>query len=87
MRVGVVGTGSFGRNHVRILSDLPTARLVGLYDRDQGVAERVAVEYGSRAFASLEELADACEALILAVPTAAHAEGVRAFVEGREPRW
>jgi predicted dehydrogenase len=74
VRVGVVGTGSFGRNHVRILSELPEADLVGIYDRDPAVAAGLASEHGTRAMESLESLAETCDAIVLAVPTAQHAE-------------
>ena len=73
LRVGVIGTGALGRHHVRILSELPGARLVGLYDRDPEVASRVAGEYGARVFADLESLAVEVEAVVLAAPTVEHA--------------
>ena len=72
LSVGVVGTGSQGRHHVRILSRLPEARLVGVYDADPEVAARVAAEHGTRAAASLDELAGSVEAAVVAVPTRDH---------------
>jgi predicted dehydrogenase len=84
VRVGVVGTGSFGRNHVRILSQLAGARLVGVYDRRPWVAAAVAAEHGTKACESLAELESACDAVVLAVPTALHAEvGVGLLERGR----
>ena len=74
VRVGVVGTGSFGRNHVRILSELECADLVGVLDSDPVVAETMAAEHGTRVFSSLSALAESCSAAVLAVPTVAHAE-------------
>lgn len=74
MKIGVVGTGALGRHHVRILSQLPQARLVGIYDRDPAVASKLAEEHGTTVALSVEELADGCEAMVLAVPTEAHCE-------------
>jgi predicted dehydrogenase len=74
LRVGVVGTGALGFHHTRILAELPGAELGGVYDARREVAERVAAEHGSRAFAELEELAEAIDAAVVAVPTVAHAE-------------
>jgi predicted dehydrogenase len=72
--IGVVGTGHLGRHHVRILASLPGAELVGVHDARAETAEAVAAEHGTRAFASLEELASRVEAMVLAVPTSAHAQ-------------
>lgn len=72
--MGVVGTGAFGRNHVRILSTLPDVDLVGLYDQRPEVAAELAVRHDTRSFSSIEELAAEVEATVLAVPTYAHAE-------------
>lgn len=74
MRVGVFGAGSMGRNHVRLLSSLPGAELVGVYDPRPEAAEAAAREPGARVFPSLEELAGEIEAAVVAAPTVAHAE-------------
>jgi len=71
-----VGTGALGRHHVRILAGLPEAELVGVYDTDRAAAEAVVREQapGTPVFASLDALAGAAEAAVVAVPTSAHAE-------------
>jgi predicted dehydrogenase len=74
LRIGVVGVGAMGRNHVRILSSLPGAELAGIHDPCPEAAEAVAREHGARVFASLDELAERIEAAVLAVPTVSHAE-------------
>ncbi len=73
-RVGVLGSGAMGRNHVRVLAALPGAELVGIYDPRREAAEAVAAEHGTRVFASAEALAAAVDAMVLAVPTVLHAE-------------
>ncbi len=70
----MVGTGAMGRHHVRLLKDLPGAELIGICDADAAVAAAIAEEHGSRTFASLTELADRVDAIVLAVPTVQHAE-------------
>ena len=69
LRVGVVGTGSLGRHHVRILSEMPEAELVGIYDLRPEVATSLAEAHGTRAFADPEALALEVEAMVVAVPT------------------
>jgi predicted dehydrogenase len=74
VRIGVVGTGVMGRHHVRNLAAIPGATLVGIYDARAEVAEAIAGEHGTRAFARMEELADGIEAAVVAAPTVHHAE-------------
>ena len=74
MRVGVFGTGAMGRNHVRLLSALPGAELVGIYDPNPASSEMAAREHGARIFSRLEDLAGEIEAAVVAAPTVAHAD-------------
>ncbi len=61
MRVGVVGTGAFGRNHARVYRDLQAdpllnVKFVGVVDADMARAKSVAAEFGAQAFGSVAEL-------------------------------
>ncbi|MDR3747738.1 MAG: Gfo/Idh/MocA family oxidoreductase [Acidobacteriota bacterium] len=87
LRVGVVGTGVFGRNHVRIYRDLQSdgaqrVQLVGVVDADFARAQAVAGEFGTQAFRSVDELlaADA-QAASVAVPTLAHLTVARQLMQ------
>ena len=72
VRTGVVGVGALGQVHARIYSQLESTELVGVYDIDQARAYAIARQYGTRAFASLQELADEAEAASVVVPTDRH---------------
>lgn len=85
MRVGVVGTGVMGKNHVRVLRELPDVELVGVADADVSSATRVAEANGTRGYRSHEELIEKerPDALTVAVPTNDHrAVVVDAFAAG-----
>ena len=71
--VGVVGVGSLGFHHARLLKEVPGAALAGVYDTDAARAAGVAEQLGTRAFASLDELLAVAEAAVIAVPTTEHA--------------
>ncbi|MEM1203946.1 MAG: Gfo/Idh/MocA family oxidoreductase [Acidobacteriota bacterium] len=73
LRIGVIGTGHLGRHHVRILASMPETELVGIYDQKPEVAAALAQEHGTRSCRNPEELWDDAEAIVLAVPTFAHA--------------
>ncbi|MEM6796752.1 MAG: Gfo/Idh/MocA family oxidoreductase [Acidobacteriota bacterium] len=83
LKVGVIGTGHLGRHHVRILSEMPESELVGLYDQKPELAAELARAHHTRSFASPDELLDSVDALVLAVPTFAHAKlGIEALEKG-----
>ncbi len=74
VRVGVVGTGEFGRNHARVYREMDDVEFVGIFEQNAARAEAIAKEFGVRAFHNIEDLQGAVEAASVAVPTVAHAE-------------
>ena len=71
MRVGVVGVGSMGQNHARVLSEI--GELVGVVDTNADVGKRVAARTDSAFFPSVKELLRAgVDAASVAVPTQLH---------------
>ena len=73
-RVGVIGTGALGQHHVRILSALPEAELVGIYDLSGERSEEIAARHGCAIADSFDALAGDIEAAVVAVPTVDHCE-------------
>ena len=74
VRVAVVGTGEFGRNHARVYRELETAELVGIFDQDSQRAAAVAAEFHAPVLHRLEDLQGHADAVSVAVPTIAHSE-------------
>ena len=72
VRIGVVGVGSLGFHHARILRDVPGVAMAGIHDADAGRAARVAAELGVEDRGGLEALFDHSDAVVVAVPTSAH---------------
>jgi len=81
IRTAVVGAGSFGRHHLRILSQSPGADLVGVVDIDSQRASAAAAQYGCTAYTSPGDLAGKIDAAVVAVPTSAHADVGCALLE------
>ncbi len=72
-----------GFHHARLLKEIPEARLVGIYDIDNGRAQAVAAELDTRARPALDELLQEAEAVTIAVPTSSHFDvGVVALEHG-----
>lgn len=89
LSVAVIGAGSFGKNHLRVVHNSPNARLAGVLDLDVARAQSAAGPYGCPVFESLEDLAANADAAIVATPTIAHSQvgcrlmelGLHAMVE------
>ena len=73
IRCGVAGVGSLGQHHARIYAALPGAVLAGIFETDDARAAEICARHGCRRFATLDELAAACDAVSVVVPTDRHA--------------
>ena len=72
LRIGIAGLGSIGKNHARILAELPDCDLAAVYDTNPETAREIAEKCGTRAVATLEEFADVVDAATIATPTPTH---------------
>jgi len=72
LAVGVVGVGSLGRHHARVLAALPDVSVSGVYDVRPERAAEVGTEFGVPVAASLARLIESSAAIVVATPTVAH---------------
>jgi predicted dehydrogenase len=72
IRIGLIGAGRMGRNHARVYSTLRHADLIGVYDPIGEAAQNVAAPYEVIAYAELDPLLDAVDAVSIATPTPTH---------------
>ncbi|MDH3223963.1 MAG: Gfo/Idh/MocA family oxidoreductase, partial [Gemmatimonadota bacterium] len=70
--IGVIGVGSLGRHHARVVRDLDGAASGGIFDIDGRRAEEIAQELGIDNHRSLEALLAGCQGVVVSVPTEAH---------------
>lgn len=85
MKVAVIGAGSMGANHARLLADLPESELVAVVDADLRTAEAAAKKSGARTYTDFRAMLERerPEAVSVAVPTALHEEvGLAALEAG-----
>ncbi|MCK5832271.1 Gfo/Idh/MocA family oxidoreductase [bacterium] len=80
--IGVIGTGHLGRFHTKILSGLPSANLVGIYDIDRNRARSVAEEFSTNEIFDLDELFAKCSAVVIASTTSTHKDLAVKAVKG-----
>ncbi|MEM3819201.1 MAG: Gfo/Idh/MocA family oxidoreductase [Nitrososphaerota archaeon] len=92
MEVGVVGVGFWGRNHVRVFSEIPYVKVEAICDINYERAKEVATKYNiENYYSSIDEMLRKhnLEAVSICTPSVSHAEltvkclesGVNVFVE------
>jgi len=81
VKVGVVGVGALGQHHARVYKEIEGAELVGVYDRNPRQGRKIARKNRTKFFSSMDELAEAVDAVSVAVPTDKHREIGGALLE------
>ena len=81
IKTGLIGAGAFGANHAGKLASLPRSDFQGLFDADPARAAEAAAKHGVRAFASVDDLLAAVDALIIATPARTHASLANAAIK------
>ena len=72
--MGVIGAGSMGKNHLRVIGEIPAFELIGLFDTDRENACKAAMNYGTQKFESLPQLLREVDAVSVAAPSSCHAQ-------------
>jgi predicted dehydrogenase len=79
--MGVIGAGSLGFHHVRILRDMESVQLAGFIESRDARAEEVSAELGVRRYTTEAEMLPDVDAVTIVVPTPAHYEVAKAALE------
>jgi predicted dehydrogenase len=84
VKVAVLGTGSLGKEHVRIYAQLAAAwqvELVGIYDINNETARHIATKYHLYPFESVDEAASAADAFSIVTPTITHFDLAKTLIQ------
>ena len=81
VNIGVIGAGHLGQHHVRLLSEIEGANLVGLSDVNEAVGSEMAAKYGVKYFKDFRDLLPHVEAVSVVVPTFLHHDVAKFFLE------
>lgn len=74
--IGVIGVGSWGKNHARVFSELEQANLVAVADQDSERAKIIAKKFSARHYSDIDELLrqEEIDAVTICTPTITHAD-------------
>jgi predicted dehydrogenase len=74
VKIGIIGLGRMGRNHLRVLSLLAAADLRFIYDLDADNVMRLSASSGVPAASDLDAALAEVDAVVIASPTTTHAD-------------
>jgi len=81
MKVGVIGVGNMGKNHVRVYSELKGIEEIYVYDTDKEKMKDVERKYDAIPVDSLEQILKKIDAISICVPTKYHFEVAKKVIE------
>lgn len=86
LRIGVIGNGIMGRNHIRVYDELKPVEVVYIYDVNRKASQTIEDEYGGiggdvYSCDTIEALIDTVEAISVCVSTQFHASVVEKILE------
>lgn len=70
--ISLIGLGYIGKIHLRLLMENPNWNVVGVYDIDKTLTRDLALQYGIKAFSSLEETLEQSQVVDIATPSSTH---------------
>lgn len=86
LRLGVIGAGAWGRNHVRTVAGLADAELAAVCDTRDTVRETMTRQYpGSFVTEDVGALLDRVDAVVIASPATTHADFARRAIAAGKP--
>lgn len=77
LKVGLIGLGKMGQNHLRVLSMLKNVDLTFIYDFDSARASELAAQYDCRASSDLDNDLAQVDAVVLVTPTSTHYDYIK----------
>jgi len=87
LRIGVVGTGAMGKNHMRVVHSIPTMALTCAADQNPENLEEACKPYEESAlkkYTDYRDIVDQVDAVMVSTPTLFHYEIARFFLENKK---
>lgn len=75
--ISLIGLGYLGKIHLKLLMENPAWNVAGLYDTNSRLTRELATQYNLKAFGSLDQALENCDAVAIATPSSTHYEIAR----------
>ena len=77
VRIGLIGLGRMGQNHLRVLSLLKGVELAFIADADAAVARRLGDQFDVPGVSDVDPVLASADAVVICTPTVTHADYIR----------
>jgi len=84
MRVGVIGTGAMGRNHMRVVAAIPEMELTCTSDHTPEHLDAANESYNIEKFTDYRKITGLVDAVMVSTPTVSHFEIAGYFLENKK---
>jgi predicted dehydrogenase len=85
MKIGIIGTGSMGKNHVRVVDSIDELDLVSVMDSNKQTLEDVKKNYPNvSVYDDYRKLTDGVDAVMVSTPTIFHYEIAKYFLKNNK---
>ncbi len=81
MRAGIIGTGSMGKNHLRVVNSMPEYELTSAMDTNAENLKTAAEQYDLEIFTDFREMLPYVDVVMVSSPTTSHFEIASFFIE------
>ncbi|PLS17556.1 hypothetical protein CVD28_11185 [Bacillus sp. M6-12] len=81
LKIGIAGVGSMGFNHCKVVQKMKNIQFIGVYDIDRNRSLQISKTFSVPFFLSYDDLINAADAVIIAVPTSLHYSLTRRAIE------
>lgn len=81
LKIGLIGLGYLGKIHLKCLKEINELELAGVFDIDTELCRSLAAQYNVKAFESMQQLIDACDAVDIVTPSQTHFEIAKACIK------
>lgn len=84
MKISLIGIGSMGQNHLRVLSEIKDIDLYSIYDLDKKKISNIAKKYKTKVAQNIQEISNNSDAIIIASPTFTHFKYIDFFLRKKK---
>ncbi len=84
MRIGIVGTGAMGNNHLRVVNNFPELQLTCAADTNRKNLEIACQPYPIKKFSDYSKILDLVDAVMISTPTESHFQIGKFFLENKK---
>ena len=72
MNIGILGAGSFGEKHIKVLKNIDIFNIQGFYDPDESRAEAIENKFQIKYYKNPDDLIEQCDAIDIVSETSSH---------------